>query len=344
MDKVYQVFVSSTFSDLQDERKQVSDTLAKAGFIPAGMELFPATDQQQLEFIKRVIDRCDYYVVIVGGRYGSLDGEKSFTEMEYEYAVEKKIPVLAFIHSDPGKIESEKTDRDQDQIARLEAFRSRLKTSRIVAFWTNVHDLRTEVLTAVTNAINLSPGIGWVRGDQAIDPKVLQELERLRIENTNLIRRLNEMEGGDITFPSHLVGPDDSLNLSLNIEHLEDTDVYGQRKVERVEEIAVSVNLGALFVGLFDSVITEPREYSLQHVIGDALLRQIGRSTDDTRGQVSRETVVKLRFHLEALGLIQAINSENTSNVGVFASRSYIAWAITDKGRRFVAANRAIRK
>jgi len=55
MDKVYQVFVSSTFADLQDERKQVSDTLAKAGFIPAGMELFPATDQQQLEFIKRVI-------------------------------------------------------------------------------------------------------------------------------------------------------------------------------------------------------------------------------------------------------------------------------------------------
>jgi hypothetical protein len=67
MDKVYQVFVSSTYSDLKDERRHVSETLAKAGYIPAGMELFPATDQQQLEFIKRIIDRCDYYVVIIGG-------------------------------------------------------------------------------------------------------------------------------------------------------------------------------------------------------------------------------------------------------------------------------------
>src|SRR6266849_1019042 len=99
MDKVYQVFVSSTYSDLQVERKHVSETLAKAGYIPAGMELFPATDQQQLEFIKRVIDRCDYYVVIVGGRYGSLADEKiSFTEMEYEYARQRGIPVLAFLH------------------------------------------------------------------------------------------------------------------------------------------------------------------------------------------------------------------------------------------------------
>lgn len=111
MDKVYQAFVSSTFSDLEGERKKVSDTLSKAGFIPAGMELFPATSLQQLEFIKRVIDRCDYYIVIVGARYGSLDGEKSFTEREYEYAVSKKIPVLAFIHKNPGKIAAEKRPR-----------------------------------------------------------------------------------------------------------------------------------------------------------------------------------------------------------------------------------------
>ena len=134
MEKVYQVFISSTFTDLQDERKQVSDTLAKAGFIPAGMELFPATDQKQLEFIKRIIDRCDYYVVIVAARYGSLDGDKSFTEKEYEYAVEKHIPVLAFLHQNPGKIASDKTDREPDAIKCLEGFRSRLKAKSHSSF------------------------------------------------------------------------------------------------------------------------------------------------------------------------------------------------------------------
>ena len=37
------------------------------------MELFPAADEEQLNFIKRVIDDCDYYLLIVGGRYGSTD-------------------------------------------------------------------------------------------------------------------------------------------------------------------------------------------------------------------------------------------------------------------------------
>ena len=96
MDRVDQVFVSSTYADLRDERRRVSETLAKAGYIPAGMELFPAADERQLEYIKRVIDRSDYYVVIVGGRYGTLaDDNLSCTEKEYEYALARKIPVLA---------------------------------------------------------------------------------------------------------------------------------------------------------------------------------------------------------------------------------------------------------
>jgi hypothetical protein len=93
MDKFYQVFVSSTFDDLKDERQQVTNTLAKAGYVAAGMELFPATDQQQLEYIKRIIDRSDYYVVIVGGRYGSLaNNGLSYTENEFDYAHSKGHP------------------------------------------------------------------------------------------------------------------------------------------------------------------------------------------------------------------------------------------------------------
>src|SRR6266478_5263390 len=109
MDKVYQVFVSSTYSDLKEERKRVAETLAKAGFISAGMELFPAADQEALQFIERIIDRCDYYVVIIGGRYGSLaDHNVSFTEKEYEYAVSKGIPVLHFFTRSPKELRSER--------------------------------------------------------------------------------------------------------------------------------------------------------------------------------------------------------------------------------------------
>jgi hypothetical protein len=58
MDKRYQVFVSSTYADLKDERRRVIQTLMEADCIPAGMELFPAADEDQFEFITRVIDDC----------------------------------------------------------------------------------------------------------------------------------------------------------------------------------------------------------------------------------------------------------------------------------------------
>ena len=55
MDKRYQVFVSSTYRDLMEERTKVIQTLMKMDCIPAGMELFPAMDEEQMKFIKRII-------------------------------------------------------------------------------------------------------------------------------------------------------------------------------------------------------------------------------------------------------------------------------------------------
>ena len=47
MDKRYQVFISSTYQDLQDARQEVSQALLKTDCFPAGMELFPAADEEQ---------------------------------------------------------------------------------------------------------------------------------------------------------------------------------------------------------------------------------------------------------------------------------------------------------
>ena len=86
--KKFQVFISSTYEDLKDERKAVEETIIRSGDIPVGMEAFPAADNEQFEFIKTIIDVCDYYVLLIAGRYGSLapDG-LSYTEKEYLYAV-----------------------------------------------------------------------------------------------------------------------------------------------------------------------------------------------------------------------------------------------------------------
>jgi nucleoside 2-deoxyribosyltransferase len=116
MGKRYQVFVSSTYQDLREERQEVIQALLELDCIPSGMELFPAADEDQWSLIKKVIDDCDYYIVVIAGRYGSIgpDG-KSYTQMEYEYAVQKQIPVMAFLHENPGSISVIKTDQTENR-------------------------------------------------------------------------------------------------------------------------------------------------------------------------------------------------------------------------------------
>ena len=89
-EKKYQVFVSSTYEDLQEERKKVMEALLQMNCFPVGMEYFNASDSSQWEVIKSLIRECDYYVLIVAGRYGSIEEEsgKSYTQKEFEYAIE----------------------------------------------------------------------------------------------------------------------------------------------------------------------------------------------------------------------------------------------------------------
>ena len=83
--KKYQIFISSTYTDLIDERKLIIDALLKMDFIPAGMEMFVASDTEQFKVITKVIDLCDYYLLIIGKRYGSINEETqiSYTELVY---------------------------------------------------------------------------------------------------------------------------------------------------------------------------------------------------------------------------------------------------------------------
>ena len=53
------------------------------------MELFRAASEEQLSFIKRVIDGCDYYLLIVAGDYGSTGADRiSFREDYFHRRVE----------------------------------------------------------------------------------------------------------------------------------------------------------------------------------------------------------------------------------------------------------------
>jgi hypothetical protein len=195
MDKRYQVFISSTYLDLTEERRNVTQTVFEAGCIPAGMELFPAADESQLKFIKRVIDDCDYYLLIIGGRYGSVDETGiSYTEQEYDYAVNRGIYVIALVHDSPGDILVKKSEEDPAAKVKLEAFKAKVRKSRLVKPWRKPEELPGIVALSLTHAIHDHQTAGWVRGDKPASEKILSEINELRKENTDLQNRSAALE------------------------------------------------------------------------------------------------------------------------------------------------------
>ena len=112
--------------------------------IPAGMELFPAADEEQWLFIQKIINDCDYYVLIIGGRYGSLTEDGiSYTEKEFDYAVSRGIKVIALIHDTPDQLPFSKVDASEATQKKLSAFREKVRTGRLVKFWNGLLSILT---------------------------------------------------------------------------------------------------------------------------------------------------------------------------------------------------------
>ena len=162
MEKRYQVFVSSTIEVLRAERQEVIQALLALDCIPAGMEFFPAADEAQWSLISRVIDDCDFYIVIVGHRPGTLGpGGKPYTQLEYDHAVARGKPVMAFLANPatpPAGIEL-----SPEAKASLDAFRELTSLNKLRASWSTPKELALEVTKAIVHVKRTNPGGGWIK-------------------------------------------------------------------------------------------------------------------------------------------------------------------------------------
>lgn len=188
MEKKYQVFLSSTYEDLIEERKEVVQGILECNGIPAGMELFPASSKSQWEVIKRVIDDSDYYLLIIAGRYGSEgkdeDGHQvSYTEMEFDYAFKTGKPIITLIHKDPGKIASKYSESSQRKRVKLQKFKDKAMAGRLVNFWDNKDNLKTAVVRSLSQAFITEPATGWVKYGSDIQPERKVETIPFRIDS-----------------------------------------------------------------------------------------------------------------------------------------------------------------
>lgn len=187
-----QVFVSSTFSDLIQERQAAVEAILTAGHIPAGMELFTAGDESQMEVIKQWIDESDVYLLILGGRYGSIEPntQRSYTELEYEYAVQCDKPLFACVVNEPALEERVRvrgsSEIETDNPQKLKKFRA-LVLTKMVKFWDDPKDIKIAIGEALAVFARREELTGWVRADEKANmPALADEIARLSKENALL--------------------------------------------------------------------------------------------------------------------------------------------------------------
>ena len=232
MKKKLQVFISSTYTDMLAERQAAVEAILRAGHIPAGMELFAAGDESQLEAIRRWIDDSDVFMLILGGRYGSIEPKsgKSYIELEYDYAAKNKKPLFAAVISEPYLETKVKTVGpsaiETVNGTLLKAFRETV-TKKICRFFGDANELKLIVFESLSNFERNEGLAGWVRGSDVLDPKAtLEEIARLQTENALLRTRTKELEAFMSTLPETVSLSDDAKDLLLSAKNADGYIVY----------------------------------------------------------------------------------------------------------------------
>lgn len=338
--KKYQVFVSSTYEDLQAERQEVIHALLELDCIPSGMELFPAADEDQWSLIKGVIDDCDYYIIIIGGRYGSIGPEGiSYTEMEYRYALEKGKPIIAFLHKDPTSLPVKKTEKLPDGQKKLEAL-IQLTQKKMCKYWESAKELGSVVSRSLVSLQKNHPGIGWVKGNTISDKDAQLEILKLKEEIEDLRTEIDVKKSAPPGAEKYAQGTDKTLI------H------YSFKSTDSAESVtswdhSELITWNEIFNCFLPLLMDETSDADIRKTIGEFLYQKCSpkyKKDEDIKGQrvhnfnITNNDFQTVIIQARALGVIK--KSERKKNVG--DSNRY--WILTQYGDTFMTELRAIKR
>jgi hypothetical protein len=332
MDKRYQVFISSTYADLKEERRDVIQAVIELNCIPAGMELFPAADEAQLDFIKRVIDDCDYYLLIIGGRYGSVDESGiSFTEREYDYAMSRKLKIIALIHGSPDDIPFGKSEQNPVLRERLRQFRDKVIQGRLVKLWKSGSELPGLVSRNLSHSMHEYPAVGWVSADRVANVEVLGEINQLRKQNSDL--------GAALANYKKMLA---DLSLRPSFKDLAELDeevtlkgIFWRNYSASYVPWSVKTTWRKAFAYVSPYLIKHPNEEAVKTVLTSALFRDADHM-EGIRESLDDQDFQTVGVQLRALGLVKIEYSESTTgSMGLF-------WSLTDAGERLMLELRTV--
>lgn len=333
MERRHQVFISSTFSDLRKERAEVVQALLELDCFPAGMEIFPAASEAAWDLIKGVIDDSDYYLLIIGGRYGSLDDVGiGYTEKEYNYAISVKKPVVAFLHQTPGDIPLAKSEGSEAGRVKLEAFRNKVESSHHCKYWTSAEDLGGKVSRSLIALRKQHPSDGWVPGAYAQDESSLLELSRLRARVAELEGQLAKRASDESSLrPQDIADGSDIFS----------SHVYFENKERVGNWLEINLTWDSLLRYVGPALLGECDEDMFIGKLKLCFFHTIQASTEDVNYDsvvIPQVSVDQIKIQLRALGYM----TPGTKRRAVADKKSY--WKLTATGESRLITMQSIRK
>lgn len=194
MDRKIVVFLSSTYYDLKKERPKAIKEIIKNHYIFSGMEtFFVLPPLEQWENIKRTIRECDFYVAILGDRYGSVTWDNySYTELECEYAAEIGKPIIALVQKEHSKF----------------------------GYWRKQPELHREKQQAFKDNIVCDHKFYW---------EDTEDLVHKMFEGLFLLECENHIEGLGRALPAEVTEPRDDTSIRVHMEYSDNTTQWDKK-------------------------------------------------------------------------------------------------------------------
>ncbi len=327
LDKRYQVFISTSGSEMQPERIVVSQTLVGMGFFSWGLE---QRTPLSTTFARRQIDDCDYVVVILGSQYGeqSVSGV-GYMHLEYIYAVTKQKPIIAFIHEDPDSRDESLHDEKPELREKFKEFRKIImqEVDQIFTYRT-MRDLELAVRLNMSQILERYPVLGWVRpqNTQALH----DEIEALKAKIVQLETSAGTREA-DPFLNVQKVSMHEDFAFEYRMYAYQDGNFKELNAMRRMKWAQLLSVLGSAFIN------PTPEDFFSKCM--NEYLNETGLS--DAREEMPRvHAIARAQINVRALHAIKMQMRENDWIVPSGRDdRQRMLWKVTPKAKRLLESN-----
>lgn len=345
-DKRYQVFISATYMDLREERGMLLQTLPSLGCLPSTFEAHTQSLSTMVN-IRRRIDECDYYLLIVGSRYGSLmPSGVSYTHMEYVYAATKQKPMLVLMHESPETRSTEFQEQSIEGKLKFNDFRKVLQRERDnIVYWRDVKDLHNVLHNAIPALIRKYPTVGWSRVIKGASTGATSTVSNSALEKEceALKRRVKELEAekekwlsAGVNSPETLAKGEDLFDIQYKCKAYAGgncQDVFGKTRLSW-NELLVSFGSNLLQAQTEEFMAAKLNERLQKNALAE-IQSEYPKTHAVVDVQITPATFNAIKMQFRVLGYIQRVSRENDLKQW---------WQMTAIGERMLASIMSVRR